>query len=676
MPARKTAKDYHVLARSRGFIWHGPEVNSVVTKTEWECSYGHHWNGRYNDISNGSGCPYCSGTARKNPSDYDNLAIRRGYYWLGPEVNNVASKTEWKCLKGHQWFSTYSSINSGSGCPYCAGKAPKKPNDYHKLAHERHFKWLGPEVRNISIKTRWECSEGHYWESPYNNVRNGSGCPDCYRIRQSKESRHSPKRYVQIGSSREFEWLGPEVENSHTPTNWMCSSGHTWSAAYHSLKGGSGCPHCYGNYPKQLEDYHDLADRFGFQFVGPYPINVLTKTTWKCSNGHYWKSRFNDISNGVGCPICYGNFPKGPDDYASLADERNLIWIGPKPANTSSKTFWECQNEHTWESTYSKVRSGRGCPICSNEIRSEKQRFGPEKYIALSEIRGFKWNGPEVPNSSVDTIWICENGHQWTAPYHRINSGAGCPFCYGNLKKTPADYHAIAKSRGFRWLETEAPNTSINTIWECEEGHIWDAPFSNINQGSGCPECHFKNLSKLKTHPPEKYSELAKQRGFSWLGPYPASSKSATNWKCLNGHIWSTAYGNIQSGTGCPECLDMVNGARVSRAQRKLCDMLNGILNYKIERYFIDVYIVRENIKIAVEYDTWYWHAHNLKHDHKRDAEIIQAGLKVLRIKTNRQMPSFQQLEEAISRLISGESFAEIILQDWGHGTTAFDMQH
>jgi hypothetical protein len=73
--------------------------------------------------------------ARKLPADYHVLAEARGLTWLGPEVSNGRIKTWWECSDGHRWETTYNLIQSGYGCPYCSGHARKTPEDYHAGAY-------------------------------------------------------------------------------------------------------------------------------------------------------------------------------------------------------------------------------------------------------------------------------------------------------------------------------------------------------------------------------------------------------------------------------------------------------------------------------------------------------------------------------------------------------------
>ncbi len=117
------------------------------------------------------------------------------------------------------------------------------------------------------------------------------------------------------------------------------------------------------------------------------------------------------------------------------------------------------------------------------------RRKTPADYHALAKKRGFQWLGPEVCNVSAKTGWECAQGHQWNARYSHIGQGRGCLFCADKARKTPADFRALAKSRGFQWLGPESPNSVTRTNWECEQGHQWSTSYSSIRQGSGCPLC-------------------------------------------------------------------------------------------------------------------------------------------------------------------------------------------
>jgi very-short-patch-repair endonuclease len=101
--------------------------------------------------------------------------------------------------------------------------------------------------------------------------------------------------------------------------------------------------------------------------------------------------------------------------------------------------------------------------------------------------------------------------------------------------------------------------------------------------------------------------------------------------------------------------------------------MLDGKLNRRFENYNIDVALDVDGTAIAVEYDAWYWHAGREENDAQRDKEMIAAGWRILRVKSNERLPTQEQLDNAIARLLAGENQVEIVLEDWGSGPARFE---
>lgn len=64
---------------------------------------------------------------RMEPEDYHALAAQRGFDWIGPPVLTVAKKTWWRCPKGHSWRATYNSIQQGSSCHVCQDRVNGYP---------------------------------------------------------------------------------------------------------------------------------------------------------------------------------------------------------------------------------------------------------------------------------------------------------------------------------------------------------------------------------------------------------------------------------------------------------------------------------------------------------------------------------------------------------------------
>lgn len=539
----------------------------------------------------------------------------------------------------------------------------KTVQDYHRLAELLGFKWVGKTLpKKVSIKTKWECQEGHQWEARYNGIQQGNSCPYC--------SGHVPKNsedYCGLARGRDFKWAGKEIpKDTSTKTFWECSKEHKWETTFQTIQRGSGCPYCAGVVPKTPEDYYAIAKNREFEWMGRVlPRNVSVKTLWKCQEGHEWEAPYSSLQSGRGCPHCYGHLPLTAEDYCGLAKERGLEWLGKElPKNAHAKAPWRCQEGHEWEACYASIRHAEsGCPYCWNHLP-----LVSKDYHKLAQERGFEWVGEtHPPNSKTKTCWKCSQGHVWKATYGKIYMGRGCPHCF---RKSIKDYHNLASERGFKWIGKELPqNTNAKTRWRCSEGHEWETDYGHVQRGTGCPYC-CNNVPKTT----RDYYDLASNKGFEWMGgEFPLNTSAKTLWQCSKGHEWKTTYGAIRQGSGCPHCLDLINGAQVSKSQRELHKIMGGILNYPCDPYNIDIALLDK--MIAIEYDSWFWHGHKQEYDAERDRDLLAAGWKVLHIKTNVGLPSKWELDEAIAKLEDGKRQVEIVLGDWGKGPTFAEVR-
>lgn len=354
--------------------------------------------------------------------------------------------------------------------------------------------------------------------------------------------------------------------------------------------------------------------------------------------------------------------------YHALAAKRGFEWLGPMVTNANTKTFWRCPERHDFEAVYGHIYSGRGCPRCAPNLRLTEAAFRN-----VGAIRGIRWAGSGLPTANETTSWECGKSHVWQTTYASINRGNGCRVCSGRRTATTQDYQSLAASCGFSCV-TQGRNNHAKSSWQCSVGHQWEASYTQLRAtGSGCPACYQlvnrpAQIERSRKRPTD-YHAMAEARGLQWLGPETLNVKTKTQWLCGIGHLWMGSYGDLQVGQGCPKCVDIVNGHKVSKPQRALAAMVNGDLNVNCGRRSIDVALSDQ--RIAIEYDAWYWHADRDEQDKERELELLSAGWRVLRIRSNANLPLQAALDTAITLLLSGASFrTEIVLSDWGVGPT------
>ena len=178
----------------------------------------------------------------------------------------------------------------------------EKLKEMQDLAKYRGGKCLSIKYINSKTKLRWQFKEGHRWEATPGNIKRGQWCPNCYgNIKLTIEDMQK------LAEKRGGACLSTVYKNNKTKLKWMCSEGHRWEARPDLVKNtGSWCPDCAGNIKKTIGDMQKLAKRRGGKCLSKKYVNVFTKLTWQCSEGHRWEAVPHSIERDHWCPYCAG----------------------------------------------------------------------------------------------------------------------------------------------------------------------------------------------------------------------------------------------------------------------------------------------------------------------------------------------------------------------------------
>ena len=112
----------------------------------------------------------------------------------------------------------------------------------------------------------------------------------------------------------------------------------------------------------------------------------------------------------------------------------------------------------------------------------------------------------------------------------------------------------IAQERGGKCLSNKYVNALTQLLWECAEGHQWQAPPNRIKNGHWCKECGIKKGAALRIGDIIEMRNIAKERGGICLSEKYVNSSTKLIWECSIGHIWQAAPRDIKSGHWCKKC--------------------------------------------------------------------------------------------------------------------------
>lgn len=95
-----------------------------------------------------------------------------------------------------------------------------------------------------------------------------------------------------------------------------------------------------------------------------------------------------------------------------------------------------------------------------------------------------------------------------------------------------------------------------------------------------------------------------------------------------------------------------------SKAEQYICQILENLYGnekccpqYVLGRLNFDCLLKFEECQIDVEYDGWYWHKDKIVQDYRRNGFVLKQGFKILRIRSNNELPNKEQINEAVEKL-------------------------
>jgi hypothetical protein len=344
-------------------------------------------------------------------------------------------------------------------------------------------------------------------------------------------------------SGRGIVLLG-EYVNTSIKTLFQCSKGHTWKATPRNVMHGTGCPHCSGRIPLTKKIVNDrIADR-GIVMRDEY-VHQKAKALFQCSEGHTWKATPTNVLSGKGCPMC-GRVTAANKKRLSantLRDRlagRDIVLLG-EYVTCHTKTLFQCSQGHTWEATPNSVTRGNGCPHCAGNVPLTKEIVNARIVDLGITLLG------DYMGANAKTLFQCGEGHTWEAPPSRIMQGGGCPHCDGQAPLSKEVVNDRIADRGLVMLG-EYVNVDTKTLFQCSEGHTWEATPYHVMTRTGCPYC--SGQAPLTT---EIVNERIADRGLVLLDEF-ITNHVKVRFQCSEGHSWEARPNSVLNGRGCPVC--------------------------------------------------------------------------------------------------------------------------
>ncbi len=501
MSKKYTIEDMRELAYEHGGKCLSTEYRKLKMKLDWKCENGHMFSLAPADmIYKGHWCPHCSNRKPGSIERMQELAQRHNGKCLSEEYVNMKTKLKWECENGHTWETSPSNIIKGTWCPFCAGRGHYTIEDMKSLAKEKGGECLSRRYINGSTELKWKCSEGHIWDAKPSSIKRGSWCPVCSRFKSERLCRIILEGLLNIKLPKK------------RPA-WLLS--------------GSG---------KRMEfDGFDEKNRIAFEYQGI----------------QHYENTFNVDEEK------WKHFRHNDEIKLQLAKDNGVKLI-VVPYFEEGATIDECVSH------VKCVLKENG--IEYNDIDLDIREKDFSSYLLKEDLeRIVKRKGGELLTDVVVTTKSkvkikCKNGHIWTTTVSLIKSGAWCYKCGRQSMKEKMSLSLdevveFARQHSVSCLSSEYENADTILSWRCNKcGYVWNAPLRRLyNTKECCPHCQ-KTIKFNSRYTIEDMKNIARERGGKCLSDIYVNIKTKLRWQCKEGHIWEATPDSIRRGTWCPTC--------------------------------------------------------------------------------------------------------------------------
>ncbi|WP_143279598.1 hypothetical protein [Burkholderia cenocepacia] len=164
----------------------------------------------------------------------------------------------------------------------------------------------------------------------------------------------------------------------------------------------------------------------------------------------------------------------------------------------------------------------------------------------------------QYQNAKTKMNWECSAGHRWMASFSSVVSEkTWCLECFKKTQSLPNGLtiaQETAKTRNGKCLSTEYENIKSVMTWQCEKGHIWDAPFRSVfHSNRWCRQC--STNKQRREGGIELAHNYAKSKNGKCLDEKYVNSYHQMTWQCEHDHVWKSTFQTVVSHKGwCPYC--------------------------------------------------------------------------------------------------------------------------
>jgi Zn finger protein HypA/HybF involved in hydrogenase expression len=152
---------------------------SCRSKLNIKCKMGHDFKTSFNGLRDDDWCPKCVKKARHTLEEARELVEKNGWTLISTEYVNNSTPLEIICNKEHHIWMSYLAVDQGQNCGKCSGKTPHTLEDATELVRQRGGILISTEYIKNNSFLDVECARRHHFSMTYTDMQGGHWCKYC-----------------------------------------------------------------------------------------------------------------------------------------------------------------------------------------------------------------------------------------------------------------------------------------------------------------------------------------------------------------------------------------------------------------------------------------------------------------------------------------------------------------
>ncbi len=451
--------------------------------------------------------------------------------------------------------------------------------EMRQLAHQNQGECLSQEYKGVEHKLTWQCRYGHIWDSIPTNVRRGHWCPSCGWMSMGKKRQKYHLEDIQrLATARSGKCLSTEYLGYGIDHEWQCADGHMWNAPPDRIIQGKWCPKC-------AKRKHFTEEKC--RFIIEQMTGLEFPSDRKILNNGQELDLFNERHNfaieyhGVQHYKFVKNWHKDAAGFqrSQERDNRKVRLCKQLGVKLFVISYKQSKTDDSLIAVLRDIVREMNLPImqkCVDLAGFYDKLSSLKELIKIARDREGKCLSKHIDREA-KCKFQCKKGHVFNMEPRHVKSGHWCNEC-GNIrtgnknrKWSLSDAHLAASQHLGKCLSTSYRQSNHKLKWQCSEGHVWKASFSQVRSGHWCNECGYKSAGEKMRGSIDKAQSAANQKGGQCLNPGDyVNNRTRLEFECLEGHRWLARPVNIQQGKWCPKCSYRERSRKMLLAKRKL----------------------------------------------------------------------------------------------------------